>query len=224
MPDPIPASDAEFDTMQANAVTYINGHLAALGLGPLPPDADVTAMNTAQTDWNTKYPAHITAQAGAQGAREAKDDSRAAFTVILRRLFNRLQVSSAVDDAEREAIGLTVRDVTRTPVAAPTSRPKLTGDTSQRLRIGVGFTDETTPDSKAKPAGVRGCEIWVKIGGAPPTDLSECTFLSTDSRTPYPADFDGEDSNQTAHFIGRWVSTRGDVGPLSETLSATIPG
>ncbi len=25
-------------------------------------------------------------------------------------------------------------------------------------------------------------------------------------------------------FIGRWVNSRGEAGPLSETVSATIPG
>lgn len=97
-------------------------------------------------------------------------------------------------------------------------------DTSQLLGITVRFADEGTPTSKAKPAGVMGCEVWVKVGGPPPTDLSECQYLATDSRTPYVATFDGGEANQTAHFIGRWMSTRNEPGPLSETVSATVPG
>jgi hypothetical protein len=220
--DPIPQSDAEFDTFQANIVTYVNAHLAGLGLGL--GDADVTAMNTAQTDWNTKYPAHIAGQATAQSLRQAKDLSRNSFVTVLRRLINRFQASSAVDDSEKAAMRITVRDTIRTPVGAPTTRPVLLPDTSQRLRIVVAFADEGTPTSKAKPEGVSGCEIWVKIGGPPPTDLTECHYLATDTRTPYTADFDGSEANQTAHFIGRWVSTRNEPGPLSETVSATIPG
>jgi hypothetical protein len=69
-----------------------------------------------------------------------------------------------------------------------------------------------------------GCEIWLKLGGPPPTDLTECVFLALDTSTPYTALFDGSEANQTAHFIGRWVSTRGDKEPLSETVSATVPG
>ncbi|NOG38426.1 MAG: hypothetical protein HND43_03405, partial [Armatimonadetes bacterium] len=59
MPDYLPQSDAAFDAWQANFVTYVNANLANLGL-PAPPatDPDVTAMNAAQTDWNTDYPAH----------------------------------------------------------------------------------------------------------------------------------------------------------------------
>lgn len=36
--------------------------------------------------------------------------------------------------------------------------------------------------------------------------------------------FDSGEANQTAHFIGRWMSTRIEPGPLSETVSATVPG
>lgn len=62
------------------------------------------------------------------------------------------------------------------------------------------------------------------LGGPHPTGLSECQFLATDSRTPYAANFDGSEANQTVHFIGRWISTRNEPGPLSETVSATVPG
>ena len=35
MPDFIPPNDAEFDSWQANHVTYLNAHLVALGLTPV---------------------------------------------------------------------------------------------------------------------------------------------------------------------------------------------
>jgi hypothetical protein len=219
--DYIPIPDSAFDTWLANYLTYLNANVVALGLTAL--DTDVTALNSAQTDWQTKYPAHITAQGAAATARQAKDASRNTFVTIFRRLTQRLQTSSSVSDAERAALGITIPDRDPTPVGPPSTRPVLQADTSQRQQIGIAFVDEGTPTSKAKPAGVSGCEIWVKLGGAPPADLSECDYLATDTRTPYVASFDGAQANQTAHFIGRWISTRNEPGPLSETLSATVP-
>jgi len=197
----IPDPDAAFDTWQTQYATYLNANVVALGLTSL--DGDVVALNTQRTDWQTKYPALIAAQDAAQAARQAKDVSRKAYEIIIRRLTQRLQTSSAVDDSERAALGITVPDRIPTPVGAPTSKPVLSADTSQRLRITIGFADEGTPTSKAKPPGVLGCEIWVKLGGPPPTDLTECQFLTLDTRTPYTANFDGNEANQTAHFIGR---------------------
>jgi len=214
----IPAPDAAFDTWQANFVTYANANLIGLGIVA----GDMTPVVTAQTVWTTRYPAHASAQNAAEAARQLKDDARAAFEAAIRPLVRRLQASTAVDDGERAALGITVPDTTPTPVGPPTTRPVATVDTRQRLRHVIGFADEGTPSQKSKPAGVIGAEIWVKIGGAAPVDPGECTFVALDTRTPHTLEFAGADGGKTAHYMLRWVSTRGEKGPWSETVSATI--
>ncbi len=80
------------------------------------------------------------------------------------------------------------------------------------------------------PWGVMGAEIWGWVAWAsrprscdpPPTGPSELSFLSVDTRTPYVADYPGEDGGKTAHYMLRWVATTGEKGPWSETASATI--
>ncbi len=162
---------------------------------------------------------------GADGdfdAWQAKDTARGALEGVIRPLVQRLQASAAVDDTERAALGITVRDTTPTPVKAPITRPVVTVDSGQRLQHTISFADEATPTRKGKPGGARGVQIWVKIGDPAPVDPSELTYLATDTRTPYMAKFDGADANKTAHYMLRWESTRGEPGPWSETASATI--
>lgn len=125
---------------------------------------------------------------------------------------------------ERAALGTTVPNREPTPVGPPATRPVLQADTSQRLKTGIAFADEGTPAREAKPARVIGCEAWVKIGGTPPTNMDDRAFLGFDTRTPDTANFDGPQGGQTAHFIGVWVNGKGERGPLSQTVSATIPG
>ncbi|MCH8273175.1 MAG: hypothetical protein IH851_00085 [Armatimonadetes bacterium] len=216
----IPQADSEFDTFQINFADYVNANMAGLGLGL----GELDALNAARTAWEASYPAHVTAQAAAQAARQTKQTDRETYETEIRNLVNILQASPDVDDTERQAMGITVRDTTRTPVAAPTSRPVLQSDTSQRLRVGVSFVDELTPTSRAKPDGVMGCEIYMKIGDPAPTDLDDMVFVTLDTRTPHTIDFDGADANKPVHFIGRWVSTRSEPGPISETVSATVVG
>jgi len=86
------------------------------------------------------------------------------------------------------------------------------------------WTVPGTPTSKAEPFGVIRCEIWMKIGDAPPVDLSECEFVALDNRTPKTVEFERSDANKTVHFIGRWQDSRVEKGPLSETVSATVTG
>ena len=128
------------------------------------------------------YPAHTAAQAAALAATQAKKAARVAFEAALRPLVRQLQASSAVDDGERAALGITVPDTVPTPSGPPTSRPLATVDCGQRLQHTIAFMDESTPTSKAKPAGVMGAEIWVKIGDPAPVDPAELSFLAVDTR------------------------------------------
>lgn len=219
MADFIPQSDAEFDVWQGNFVTFASANLTALGLVA----ADLTPITAGQTAWASAFPAHTTAQAAAESARAAKDVARTDFVAVIRALVRRLQAPPAVSDAERLSLGITVR-AERTPATVPTSRPVASVAVSERLRHTVSFTDEGTPTRKAKPAGVMGCEVWVKVGGTPPADPSELHFLGLDTRTPYVAEFDGADAGKPAHYMLRWVNKQGEQGPWSATVTATIPG
>jgi len=49
-------------------------------------------------------------------------------------------------------------------------------------------------------------------------------YPATATATPYLVELDPTKAGQTAHYLGRWVSTRGDTGPWSETVSATVTG
>ncbi|MCI0358788.1 MAG: hypothetical protein L0211_09930, partial [Planctomycetaceae bacterium] len=113
---------------------------------------------------------------------------------------------------------------TPTPSGPPTTAPVGKVDTSQRLQHTVSFSDAATPTSKARPAGVRGCEIWMKIGTPPPATAADLTFVTLDTRTPHVVIFDGADANKTVTYWLRWVSTRGETGPWSAAVSATVSG
>jgi len=218
MPDYIPSADAAFDTWQEVFVAYVVANAVALGVDPLV----VTALSAAQTGWSGALSAHAAAQANAQSMRQLKDDARTDLESSIRGLVAQIQANPAVVDAQREALGITVADGTPSAAAPPTTRPLVSVDTSQRLRHVIAFVDEATPTKKAKPQGVMGAEIWVKIGDPAPVDPNELSFLAVDTRTPYTADYDGADGGKTAHYMLRWISTRGDKGPWSETASATI--
>jgi hypothetical protein len=216
--DYIPGQDADFSGWLNNFLSYANANLAELGIIK----TDLTPLEAATTDWDAAYSANIAAQAAAKGTRETKDAARTAAERLARTLVQRLQSSATVKDSHRQSLGLNVRSTNRTAVGEPTSRPVATIDTSQRLQHTISFVDELTPGNRAKPAGVSGCEVWVKVGGTAPTDPSELTYLATDTKTPYTAVFDGAEAGKIAYYMLRWVNTRGERGPWSQTVAATI--
>ena len=218
--DYIPSADGAFLTWEQTFINYADANQPALGLVP----ADLTPLTTARDAWESAYLDNDAKQNAARAARQLKDDRRATLETALRALVRRLQASPQVSDDERAALGLTVRDGTMTPAAAAATRPVGIVSTAQRLRHEIRFFDEATPTRKAKPEGVMGCEIWVKVGTTPPADPSECTFLALDTASPYTAEYPGSDAGKCAYYLLRWVTTRGEKGPWSETVAATIAG
>ena len=75
---------------------------------------------------------------------------------------------------------------------------------------------------RAKPAGVRGCQIWMKIGSPAPASVSELTFVTADTRTPHTIDFDTADGGKLVFYWCRWVKTCGQPGPGTPLVNATV--
>jgi len=215
--DWFPQADADISPWLTNFINValsqlVPTHLTAAELAPVQGALDA---------WNDSYSNLMTAQAQAQAARTAKDGKRDDILEVLRPFVKIIQAKPAVTDEMRAALGITVRSTSRTAAGAPTTRPVVTVDTSQSLRHTITFVDELTPTSRAKPDGVSGCEIWVKVGDAPsgPSDL---TYLALDTRSPYVAEYDDDDAGKIAHYRLRWLSTRGETGPWSQVVSGTI--
>jgi hypothetical protein len=216
--DYIPSQDTEFDPWVKTYVDYAVANHLALGLTVALKDA----LQAAYDLWMPAYQSHLSAQAAANSATQNKLSARASLETIVREATNLIQANTSVTNEQKAALGVTIRKETKTPTPVPTTRPMAEVDNRNRLEHTINFFDEATPSSKAKPAGVRACELWCKIGGAPPVDTTELTYLATDTKTPYIAHFDGTTAGQTVHYWLRWVNTRNEPGPWSETISVTI--
>ncbi len=116
----------------------------------------------------------------------------------------------------------TIPESNRTFISVPTTRPIVIIALSKPLSHTLRFFDETTPNRRAKPAGVMGAEVWVKIGDAPPTNTDELRFFGLNTRTPYISKFDSEDAGKTVYYRLRWVNPKGKPGPWSDIVSGPI--
>ena len=218
MSDYIPQNrDARY-TWSDTFRSYFQTNAVALGY-------EATDVSELDNLWNS-YSGDYTALAPAKNAFDAAltslDTSESAFIAHVRALAAEIQVNPDVTDVQRSAAGLPIRSTTRTPAAVPVTRPVAEVDASQRLQHLINFRDQGATN-KAKPAGVRGCEIWCVIGPAP-ASVADARYLGTDTATPYLAAFDPADAGKSAHYFLRWVNTRNQPGPWSETVTATIGG
>ena len=216
--DYIPADDASLIAFTDNFTQAIEANEANFGLVP----ADFAELDALAGAYGVALQNHNAAQNNARQQKQAKDNAKAALLPKLRNAAQRANISPAINDQRRAALGLTIRDATPTAVSAPTTQPVLFVDTANRLQHIIRFRDSLTPTSKAKPAGVFGCEIYRKIGGDAPASVQECEFVGLDSATPYLLDYGSESGGQQVHYLGRWATRSGLTGPTSDLISATV--
>ncbi|MDR3653968.1 MAG: hypothetical protein P4L34_13485 [Paludibacter sp.] len=129
-----------------------------------------------------------------------------------------------VSDGDRVRMGITVRTTTHTPVPPPSTMPVGSVDFSLRLQHTISFYDQASAHSNAKPEGVTGCEIYVKVDGEAPKSVEEMNFQGTCSASPFEVKFDSSKAGKTAWYWLRWVNRKGEAGPWSTPISAMIVG
>jgi len=219
MPDYIPSNDLEFNIYSGNLLTITQANVSPWGILA----ADVTALAALQTIFAAALAKANNKLNRTSADVQAKDDARAAFEKALRNFVAQwLAHNAKVPNSERERMGIPVHATSRTPVAAPTSSPVGNIDFSVRLQHTIHIADEGSAGSKAKPDGVHGCEVWMKIGDTPPVNASELTYIATTTHTPHVKTFDGTDGGKKVHYWLRWVNTTGKQGPWSSNISALV--
>ncbi|MDR0348889.1 MAG: hypothetical protein LBH90_05270 [Tannerella sp.] len=155
---------------------------------------------------------------------QAKNDARKILKRRLRAsIAEYLTHNHLLTDADRDNLGLPVYDTKPTPAPLPTDMPAGEVDTSthqqHRIRVKSG-----TLTGKTKPQKVHGYEVWRKIGGNPPADDSEYTYVCLSTRSLTVIDYPLTDVGKMVYYRFRWVNTRNQPGPWSEGyLSAVIP-
>jgi hypothetical protein len=220
MPDFIKSNDNDY-AKQLNIFTeYVKANAATVGVTP----TEATGLDTARTAYTTSLGIFNTAATTANSLCQTKDTNRAAVETIHRGLNKRFQANPAITPAQKTAMQLNVPSDTRTRAAVPTTRPVATIGSGGHLRHIITYRDETTPGSKAKPAGVVGAEVWGGItaqGAPPPAAPDAYTMLAQDS-SPHLVEQEAADTGKTAYYIMRWINTHGEQGPWSDAVSATI--
>jgi len=218
--DFIPNSDPEFDEWQGNLITLVEPNVETWGIAA----ADLTSLKTRQTTWVTAHTKASNKQNRSAADVRAKNDARKLYEKDLRKFVSQwLAYNNKVTDTDRERMGLTVKSETRTPVPVPLSAPVPTINFSTLRKHFIYFVDGAT-NSKAKPQGVQGCEVWIKTGGELPKDDSEFTFLGLDTRSPFVVSFPISDVGKPVYYHLRWINKRGQPGPWSITVNAVVGG
>ena len=209
-------SDSELIDVANQLVAAMSANPPAYGTSA----PKIAALDALRVTFDTDVTAQVAAAAASKAATATKEGSRAPLVNAMRGHRDTAKASGATE-AQMAATALPFGGEKVPPTATV---PAGSVDTSQRLRHTISWTDAAAPDNKRRPRGAMGAEIYVKLDGPPPTDQTQCTFLTVDSATPYVAEYDGADAGKMAHYMLRWRMRDGSTNAWAETISATITG
>lgn len=216
----IPASDLAARVWLVNFAAIIAVNPIAFGI--------TAAQSTTITNASNSYVAAY-ALATDPGTRSpvtvaAKDATRNASIATVRPYAVQIASSPAVTDANKVLVGVTVRDVGRTPIPAPASAPLLAFMAGTPLQAKIKISDENSPNLRAKAAGAAGLEFFCFVGTVAPVSPEATPYYGHVSRSPFVMNFAAGSGGKTAFCYARWVTARGLKGPWSQMLSFTVVG
>ena len=221
MADYIPTNDAGFNIWQGNDITTISTNANIWDIPPV----EITTLLTFQSSWVDSFAKASNRLNRTSADVTEKDDAREVYQKALRKFFSQYIINNTkISNSDRDRLGLNVKSNTRIPTPTPASSPIASVDFSMHMQHKVYFNDENTQISKAKPFGVHGCEIWMKLGAEAPKDASELSYLTTCTSTPYVVHFTGADAGKIAWYWLRWTNSTNKPGPWASTISALVVG
>lgn len=152
-----------------------------------------------------------------------KNDTKFAMLAVVRSYAQRVVTNPGVDPGDKIALGLNLHGTPPTPVPPPVTIPLLALLGATPLNFTLRYSDEMTPDKRAKPFGAVRLDLFVKIDTTPKTDPDNSLYYSGFTKQPAFVAFAPGDAGKVATLWGRWANRKGDVGPWSSPVSQIIP-
>jgi hypothetical protein len=215
-----PASDTGLRDFCTNFDLVATPIATAIGLTA----AQMLAFHGLSLDYNARLAAAIDPSTRTKVTIEQKRVSKASILAAVRQLMKIVDAFPGTTNPQRASLGMRVKDVSPSPRPAPSTQPVVavagTGGGLAVLRL----RDETTPDKKAKPAGVFGALLSTAVttADAPAPTFPADTFNAVITRTTHTMTLPLNSAGKRLWVQAQWINERGEPGPTSLVANALI--
>lgn len=219
--DWLPTQLALLYTFGANFTNLLTATPAAYGTtAPIALEVQ-TAYDAFKAAYDISSSPETRTPAAVAATRQAETDFRAK----IRPVGVNISRNPAVSDELKTGIGVTVQTGSRTPVPAPVTSPALSVLNVDGQSLNFEYRDATTPNTKAKPPGVTGLQLFASVGIAPAVDPDAAKLVSTLTKSPARFLIPVGSTGKIVTLFARWVTTGGpggeaQPGPWSAPVTA----
>lgn len=216
--DYLPATDEGLRTWTANFSAIIKVNYAELNLT----EVQASTYGDQQTDYEAKLVAAIDPLTRGNRTVFLKDEARTLLVATTRSYARQINNTMSVTDAQRQALGLHIRDTTPSSVGVPGESPVVFAELIRNRR--VKLTLRQNSNLRAKPAGVADALIFTHVGPtAPGVGSDQWQYAATISRTTMTLTAPPSETGDTLWISAFWTNAKGQSGPASEPVSVNLP-
>jgi hypothetical protein len=214
----IPTRLTTFHSWQSILITHIEEKADRLGIPP----EKLARLLALQESWERAYELAENRATRTPITVKNRQELTTVFTEELRTVVRtHITYNPVLTDQERGAMGLPVHKIRCTSPVHITSRPHI-ARVIHALQQHVLVVRDSELKTRGKPPHVSGFEIWHKVGDPAPQAETDWRFVRQATRSPYRVNYHKEDAGQRAYYRVRWMNTRNEPGPWSETVNAII--
>lgn len=140
---------------------------------------------------------------------------------FIRRIINFYIVGNpAATDGDYESLHVEKKGY-HPELPAPVVSPGIRRIHSQDMCLHVEFFNSAT-FRRAKPEGVSSIEVYYKLGGEMPRNVSELTERAVGTSSPMVIWFSSDDEMKMIYAAFRWIGTKGDYSPWTEIYRTVL--
>lgn len=213
----IPTKDADLDLWAGNFATLITAGPGTYGLLT----SDAVTIQAAVDAWHAAYllvtsPTTKTAQTVSD-----KNTQKTTMLGIVRPYAQQISNNPGVSSANKIALGLNPKTSLPSPITPPASNPVLSILSQNTGIVNFTYRDSlTSPTSKAKPYGVKSCQLYGVQSDTPIVDPLELVQRATMTKSPFQFSFPGGYvPGKRWYFAAVWQIQTGGQSPWSAIVN-----
>lgn len=215
----LPSKEADLFNWLANFEGLVTADFAQYGITQ-PQSLSLTGLFD---NYRAAYETAIEPSTRTRPAVAAKNTSRDALVLEVRRLVSIIDGQANVSDAQRLALGLKVRDIESTPVPRPATAPMIEIVSTVGNTATIRLFDSN--GRRRKPDGVIGATVFSFVGANAPSEESAWKFEGNLSKTTEVVAFaQSLPPGTKVWFTAFWYNRRAESGPPATPVSTNLPG
>jgi hypothetical protein len=216
----LPRTDAGLLASAEAFSSQISAAAASFGV----PAGTATSLASTVSDYADAYAAATNESTRTKGKIAAKNTARAALRSACSDVAKLVYGTATVTDEQLTDLGLTVRDVSPSPVPPPALAPLLT------LLLVVGrvakykIADAAEPNTRRRPANAIGATILSYVGATPPPANDPGWKIEGQTgRTTFSVQFGNDVEPGTPCWVAcMWYNRRGQYSPACQPVQAYL--